>query len=291
MGLMPEQDVKQHPLLDFIYKDWWKILLVAGFAYYLYDLKTETQKNAAALQETLVQQKLLKDGSIVLQGNLEKQSQLDEIARQRLTQNMLAEIKASDGRISSIYSAIGELKSSIENVTKVIGVKQTNGSFTASIDQDRGKDKPPLTSLSISYDASKPSLTEALKGSQWHNNLIVPELTFGEFRKKNDGVGVVASLMLKIYKDDNKTILVGEERVPLVNAEAFYTFDKVLNLPTPPKYNFVAATIHDAGTGRNGFIGILDTKVTRSIGIATGVTVIGGNKNYILGTSISFGHQ
>jgi len=278
-------------VLKFIGDNWFKAAIVALGCYGFYYLNEKSDKNTKALQDTIVQMKTLADGTVIMRGDIKTAAELERQARIQMGKDFMEQVKLTNGTVTSLHTIVGELKASVENFGKVVGEKKPDGSFSTIIDQDRGKDKPPLTSVSLKYDATQKTLTDALRGSQWLNNKSVYKIELGEWRTDKDGVRSAASITRKVYKDDNQTVFIGEEKVPILSADAIYSTDDIQRLPSPPKYNFLAGTIHDSNTGRNGFIGILDTKVTRKIGISTGVAIIGGNTNYMLGTTYSFGRQ
>lgn len=289
VGDIRKTTVNHHPILDFLYKDWFKIVIALIAIYGFYYLNNKTDKNTEAIQDSLVQQKMFQDGSIMARGNVEKQLELEKIARDKLSNEIRDQIRTEHGTVVAVISALGQINASITAFGKITGEKKSDGSFLTTVAQDRGKDKAPLTSVVLKYDATKSNLTEALSGSSWRNNVEEYKLTYGEWRTEKQGLRSSASLKRTIYSDDNKTQKLGEENIPLTNADAFYSIDNILNLSPLPKYTFITGTIHDFRTGKNGIIGIFDTKLTRKIGISTGVAFVNGEKNIILGGSITFG--
>jgi hypothetical protein len=284
-------DNKPNLFLSFLSQQFSSIVFLIICCLGFYYLKTEASLDRQALSDTIVQVKLLKDGQAILQGNVGTAFELERKAREQLGRDVMAQVNATNGSVTAIFTAVAELKTTVTNFGKIIGEKRPNGSFSTIVDQDRGNDRAPLTSVSLKYDASKSTLSDALSLSQWNNNKEVFNMTFGEWRTDKDGLRSSAGLKRTIYRDDKQTQKLGEEIIPVIGGEAFYSTDNLRKLTSPPKYTFITGTIHDSNTGKNGVIGILDTAVTREVGISTGYAIIGGNRNYMLGVSYKFGKQ
>ena len=286
---MPIQQQTQHSNrpISFLEVNWFKIVIVLAIAYGFYYLNEKSDRNTKALQDTLIQMKTLADGTVIMRGNIETAAQLEKQAREQMGKDFMAQVSATNGTVTALHTLIGQLAASVIAINKVNGEKRANGSFTAILEQDRGKDKASLTAIDLRYDATKSNLTDAFAGSSWKNNREDFKIQFGEWRTDKDGIRSAATLKREIYRSDNTKL--GEEAIPIINADAYYSKDNIERLTSPPKYNFILGTIHDATTGRNGPILQLDTKITRQLGITTGMSIIGNQKNYMLGTSWSFG--
>jgi len=265
-----------------------KVAILCAVGYWLVVLTKGQDKQREALNETIGQMKDLGNGIVQARGYIETQAELERKAREAMGNDFLKEIRATNGNIVTLATAVGELKATVVYLKEVGGVKRPDGSFSTSapIQQDRAG-APPLTSIGLRYDASKSTLTEALAGSRWENHKEVFKINFADWRTEHDGLRSALSLKREVYKDDNKTIKLGEETINLGQVDAFYSQNEVLKLSASPKYTIFVGGSVDGQTGRTRPAFYIEKKLTRSTGVTSGYV----NGGYFLGGSWSFGKQ
>ena len=282
-----EKPTVQRAPWEILFNNVFKIAILGAIGYWLFLLQSGQRRLELAQDETLVQMKALGNGLVAARGHIDSTAEIDKRARELMGAELMREIRSTNGQVVSLVDVVGKLAATVVNFTAVTGTKKADGSFstTIPIEQDR-LGSPALTSINLKYDATKPTLTEALAGSKWENHKEVFKVNFAEWRTENDGLRSAVSLRRQVFKDDTSTIPLGkEEIIPLNSVDAFYSKNEVLKLSTPPKYTLFIGGSVDQSTGKKYPSFYLDTKVTRTVGVTTGYV----NRGYILGASWSFG--
>ena len=262
---------------------YWILVLILAVGGTYYFLSKKQEKERRAFEETVTAEIKKLGNSLQAGGNIVSYQDLEKRMEASLGKKVTEEIRKTNGTLASLTTAIGEVKGQIVGLKPQTGTFE-NGSFKIELEQNRLQ-LPPLSSINLNYDATKPGLT-GLTGN-WKNYTEVFTMAFGEWRTSQDGVRSAVTLKRDVYKDSEKKEKLGSENIELGNAESYFSTDKIYKISTPPKYMVILGSVFDLKTGKKYPSFIFDTKINRSIGISTGYI----NKNYLLGFSYTFGHQ
>jgi hypothetical protein len=240
------------------------------------------QKLETALKETLSAEFKKLGNSAQTREVLVDYSELESRLKVSLGKEVMDEIQRTNGRISSLTTAVGEVKASVENLKPVEGTKTSNGSFSTSLEQNRGA-LPSLTTLQLNYDASQPGLT-GLKGA-WLNNSEIFTASFGSWRTEKGGLRNAVSLKRDVY--NSAGVKIGSEPIEVQNADSYISSDTIQSYTTPPKYTIFLGGSLDSRTKKTAPSVYIDTKIYKNLGVTAGYV----NHGYLLGGSLSFGRH
>lgn len=242
------------------------ILLIAiGLTYWV--TKTYGQPTQAITETQMAKFQELTTRVTQLEGNVLTQSDLDTHIKQQMGPEFAKIIAKQHGDFTALSVAIGELKGKVEDLGKPKdpGTKTDDGGFkNVRIDQNRNG-APPLTTVRLSYDPKAPLLT-GLTGN-WENHTERITAKFGEWRTESDGVRSAVTLSREVFDGDTK---LGEEKVPLIGGEAFFSKDAIARTAPVPRYTLMFGATFDGNTGQRSLGLLFGKQVTPTWGIATG---------------------
>lgn len=203
----------------------------------------------------------------------------NDAAIQLLGNNVVSYMKDQNARITSLYSAIGEVQSSVVDIKRIVGGTRDDKGLVKDvyIPQDRDG-KAPLTGVSLNYDPSKP-LGTAFQGSKWKNNKEVFEIGLGEWQLKDGGYRAAFKLERQVIGPDGKPAG-PKEPIDLSGAEGRFTEDKFrANGSTVPRFTLTPIGGYDQIDKRWKPGLMMDYRLGNSIGVSGGqvgpMTVLG----------------
>jgi hypothetical protein len=210
-------------------------VIVAGVIGYneVRDLQKQiaNQKQEAATLAQKFQQ--LPSGSAIAHNDAGTQKQVDSAALTAFGDQVNSAMKQQNAKIESLTTVIGQVigkqtQQAPASLPVFTPQTQTAGKLTDyPIDQQRDG-APALTSLHLSYDPTQTDPAKAFAGSTWWNHTEKFQTFVGEWqRQKDGGFRTTVKLTRTVTKPDpanpSKTIQVGVEDIPLLDAGTLYT--------------------------------------------------------------------
>ena len=260
------------------------VLVVAIFGTW-WLTKQSNEQYRLALNETNAAQFLqLKNQIAQLQGNVVTTAELEKKVKETMGPEFTRFVKEQNGTLTSLAVAIGELRGAVTNLKPpVAGVKTEDGGFKdVALSQNR-EGAPPLTGVKLNYDPKIPGFG-GLTG-QWLNNTERFTASYGSWRTENDGVRSAVKLKREVSGPDGKTL--GEENVPLIDGDAFFSTDMIAKTAPTPKYTFMLGTSYDNTTGKKRVSSLIGQQITPTWGVATGYV----NNGWVILTTYRFGEK
>lgn len=247
----------------------WNVLAVAlavGLTWWF--TKQSNEKYLQALNETQTAQfQVLKNEIAQLRGNVLTQADLEKKVKETMGPEFVKFVSKQSGELTNLAVAIGELKGDVKNLRPPTGgTKTETGGFNDVIlTQNR---TIPLTSIKLAYDPKLPGFS-GLTGN-WTNNTEKFTAAYGEWRTEHDGSRAAVKLKREVFGPDGGKV--GEEEVPLVSGDAYFSTPSIARTAPTPKYTFMAGLSYDTTTGKRSLAGLIGTQMTPTWGMATGYT-------------------
>ncbi len=260
------------------------VLVVAIFGTWWLTKQSNEQYRLALNETNAAQFQQLKNQIAQLQGNVVTTSELEKKVKDTMGPEFTRFVSQQNGTLTSLAVAIGELRGAVTNLKPPIaGVKTDDGGFKdVALTQNRDG-APALTGVKLNYDPKIPGFG-GLSG-QWLNNTERFTASYGSWRTENDGVRSAVKLKREVTGSDGKKV--GEEDVPLVNGEAFFSTDLIAKTAPTPKYTFMFGASYDNATGKKRTAAIIGQQVTPTWGVATGIV----NNGWVVMSTYRFGEK
>lgn len=259
------------------------VAIAIGVTWYI-TKRGSDERVVAAIQNT-VSAEMKKYGiSTQSTGTVTDYAGIEKRLRDTMGKELLAEIRKTGSAISSVSTAVGEVKGEVRSIKREgisIELPQTpDNSFSAvKLSQNR-ENLPPLTSISLDYKNNKLSGT-------WTNNTEDLIISNSVWKTSEDGIRSAITAKRIVYLGQDKTNKIGEEDIPIIQNNISVPLSEIQRLAPIPKYSVFLGGSVDSKTGEKHLGGFVTTHVTRQIGITGGYI----NNGALLGVSYTFGKK
>lgn len=249
------------------------IVVVIGSVVWLWndyrDMKNQLKQQEAINSTIASQFKQIGDAfqtqNSVFKSSADAQSKANDL----FGKEVLDYMKANDGKIQSLYSAVGQVNSSVMNIGLILGGKRdTSGAVSGVvIPQVRPDNAPALTSVEVNYDPSKP-LNTAFSSSRWLNNKEIFKPSLGEWQLGDGGYRAAFRLQREVYDDTGKKI--GQEEIKLTDAQAQFAPSKFGADTFVPRLTLTPLATYNIDTKKWKPGALLDYRATKHFGVSGG---------------------
>lgn len=260
-------------------------VLVTAFTFYVIQNRSD-EKYRKAMEETITTTFTRLGGAAQAQGHVVDYAQIAQLVKANMAPELMAEIQRQNGTINNIALAVGEVKGKISELKQPTNTERMqDGSFKATLEQNRDG-LPPLTSVSLAYDAKDPNMKTALRG-QWIPNNEVFSLKFVKWTGENGGFRSAAQLE-RTVKDPTTGKQIGQsETIPITSNDSFFLKDDLRHVAPFPKYSLFIGSAIDTKTGQKTIAVIGDKYFTPNWSFTTGYV----NKAGLIGMRYTWGKQ
>lgn len=261
------------------------LILVGAVAATWWFTKQSNEKYMQALNETNTAHfQKLENHVAQLQGSVVTTGELEKKVRESMGPEFTRFVNQQNGTLTNLAVAIGELRGAITTLKPpVSGTKTEDGGFKdVNLAQNRDG-APSLTGVRLSYDPKQPGFG-GLTG-QWINNAERFTASYGSWRTEHDGMRSAVKLKREVTGPDGKKV--GEEDIPLVNGDSFFSTDMIARTAPTPKYTFMFGASYDNATGKKRTSALVGQQLTPTWGLATGYV----NNGWVVMSTYRFGEK
>lgn len=264
-------------------------MLIMGIVGYFIATRTK-DKTQQAMQETNTTPFQTYGNAAQAHGTVVDYALIAKLTKGEMAPELYAAINKQNATINQLSIAVGRVDGKIENLKPpTVMERQTDGSFKTVLEQNRGTALPPLTSVSLDYNAKDPNMKTALQG-KWIP--YVENFKFKSIKYTGPAGGSKAAAEIERTVTNSDGTQVGPtENIPIVTNEAFFLKDDFVHLAPFPKYTFTLDTVINLNDGKKGYDFNSTKWMSRNWGINTGFTKVGPEKLIKFGASINVGHQ
>jgi hypothetical protein len=226
-----------------------------------------TAPSQAITETQMAQFQALSDRVDQLAGHVISQSDLESKIKAAMGSAFTSAVAQQNGTLTNIATAIGQIQGQLAalKVTPNTGTKTAAGGFQdVKIEQNRNG-APPLAGVTLAYDPAQPGVT-GISGV-WNNHTEKFVAQYGEWRTASDGARSAMTLNREVYDGSAK---VGEEKIPLINGDAFFSVNDIARTAPSPKYTFLVGSSYDVQAGKTRLAGLIGKQITPVSGVVTG---------------------
>lgn len=235
------------------------------------DLRGEVAGFKAVTATLGVDFKKVGDG-YVAQGKVFK-DQLDAIQQAQAAQGgELTEYMTKNGyKVDTIYAGMGKVDASVNDLLRTNVTPTTNGSFQdVKLTQNRGG-LPPLTGVSLNYDATTLDPSKRLTGS-WINNQETFKVSTIEWIKKDKSYAGTIRVSREVRENTPSGFrLLGTEEIPMKNATATFDESRFPTVAEPSRWTIMAGPVYDVNRMKWAPGAGFNYRVSKSFSVTGGV--------------------
>jgi len=178
----------------------------------------------------------------------------------------------------------------VENLKQPVVIeRQVDGSFKIVLEQNRDT-LPPLTSVSLTYDAKDPNMKTALQG-KWIPNQEKFSIRTLKWTGPENGFKFATELDREVFSPDGKTKIGQTEHLNIISSDATFLKDDLAKIAPFPKWTVSLDTLIRLNDGKKGFDFGTTKWMTRKWGINTGYSQVGKDQQIKFGASFNIGNQ
>lgn len=231
--------------------------VLAGVVLFNHYRDLVSQMKAQQAITATLQQKFMQVGTSAISANVQQPAaQVQQQASDAFGPALIQEMAKQDSKIDSLTTIVGTEDAKVSTLQSQLAAFDANtknaatGALTGyTIEENRN---PPLDSVKLFYDPTKPDPADAFRGTTWEQYQEVFHAAVGSWQEqKTGGFKTTVSLSRTISKPDpnnpGKTIVVGTEQIPITGSDEIFT-PKALaaSVPAAPQPRWTL----DLGIGR-----------------------------------------